>query len=299
MIELEPKDFALQLSIYVHQWIVGLQPIEFFSSLKEFSDRGTPFYTHLCNYHTAMSDFVQVTILYGVKKEVRLNSLKYFVEVAVECRARNDYFNLSAILCGLSSGPVQRLHSLWAMDTKLADKLKKASDGFFPSGHLYRTALKTLVADGDFFIPDITQISRDIIHTLENPAYLSASHHDSYKSGKKKGDLPLVNLDRLRFLDKLFHVLRASQKFRLAYWVEVDEATNKFLTLLNRYKPNTDFHDTFYYDRANDLEQRTMKKKWNRQRRGSLALNSQEKETSSISKASASSTGVMKYFYNK
>lgn len=297
MIELEPKDFALQLSIYVHHWIVGLQPIEFFSSLKEFADRDTPFYTHLCNYHTAFSDFVQVTVLYGVKKEVRLGSLKYFVEVAMECRARNDYFNLSAILCGLSSGPVQRLHSLWAMDTKLAEKLRKASDGFFPSGNLYRTALKTLVADGEFFIPDITQISRDIIHTMENPVYLSASHHDSYKSGKRKGDLPLVNLDRLRFLDKLFHVLRASQKFRLANWVEVDEPTNNFLTLLNRFKPNQDFHDTFYYDRASELEQRTQKKKGNRQKRGSLVINSLE--TSSISKASGGSSGVMKYFYNK
>lgn len=248
-INLNPKAFALQLTAYLHTQFLALRVPEFFHV--DMKAIPAPNLAHLINYQMALANFVQITVLYGITRTARLGSLRFFIDVATELRERNDFYSLNAILCGINAGPIRHLHSLWTKDSKLDEQVDRAQAGFFPISKWYRDRIQHFLANNIFFVPDLSVIQRDVALTLEHlPAFLQSAD-----IGHRSSRLPpLVNIDRLRTLERILVVPRGAQKFKLGEWVRIDPDTERFLYLLNDYTPDDESQKDAYYARAEELE---------------------------------------------
>lgn len=173
---------------------------------------------------------------------------------------------------------MSKLRSHWSSERSLGERLVKAQYKSFGMNS-YKEQIASLLANKEFFIPDfgnsifsfhfinLTKIDKklnSVANYMDNTLeYLDEDDTD----GMVTEDL--VNLRRIRALDQLFHVVRASQKF--PDLASEDPDCFKFFKLLTAYKTDPLGVENVYYDRVRELE---MTKTTSKRRSGILKTSS-------------------------
>lgn len=154
-------------------------------------------------------------------------------------------------MCALQSGPILHLAHLWNNDSGLGKKLLQCQHNFFPSKAKHRSHIDQLIEKNEFFIPDLIGMLGEITHIMDgNPDNLSPEMIPEVAPAPQ----PLINIMKLRMLDRIFNIIRYSQKFQMTGWIKADEASDEFLSLLAQYKVNMDIQLHNYYARTEYLE---------------------------------------------
>ncbi|KAF5384966.1 hypothetical protein D9615_001164 [Tricholomella constricta] len=165
LIKLDPVDIAEQLTLLESKRYVKVTPHD----CLRHSGKQPPSESNLaafCCTHDQVVSWVKVSILSNDTSKKRADTIEFWIKVAEKCKAMNNLASMSAVINGLSSTVITRLHLTWAHVGR-----KSALDGLLrhnePTGGFsgYRTLLQQVEGP---CVPFISMFLTDLVHIQDH-----------------------------------------------------------------------------------------------------------------------------------
>ncbi|ORX86461.1 ras GEF [Anaeromyces robustus] len=196
------KEFARQLTLIESEYYKSVTGTECLDQIwgskrkKEFKHETDvldyPNVTRMINHTNQLTTWVASCILNSENLKERENTLKYFTILANECYKINNFNGVTAIVAGLSMGPVYRLHNTWRLFQEKNKELNEIyitiSDLVSPKGQYsnYRKKLKELDDKKEEIMPFLGVYFTDLTFVeLGNEDYIDKALNINFEKRRK------------------------------------------------------------------------------------------------------------------
>lgn len=138
-LQIEPREFARQLTLCDHSKFQGVHPVEYVIRLWEGNGDNTKNLTALIDWFNKVSFQVATLICVQPHVKKRAGIADNFIKVAKECLKMRNYNSTMAILSGLSNASVRRLKKTWALVPPKSLETMQQIETTMTSAFNYRT----------------------------------------------------------------------------------------------------------------------------------------------------------------
>jgi len=196
------KEFARQLTLIESEYYKSITGTECLDQIwgqkrqKEFKRENDkldyPNVSKMICHTNQLTTWVASCVLNCESLKERENVLKYFTQLANECYNINNFNGVTAIVAGLSMGPVYRLHNTWRVfndkNKELSEKYAFVSDVVSPKGQYsnYRKKLKELDDKKEQIMPFLGVYFTDLTFVeLGNADYIDKNGIINFEKRRK------------------------------------------------------------------------------------------------------------------
>ncbi|ORX45619.1 ras GEF [Piromyces finnis] len=196
------KEFARQLTLIESEYYKSVTGTECLDQIwgtkrqKEFKQPSDvleyPNVSRMIFHTNQLTTWVASCVLNSEILKERENTLKYFAQLAIECSKINNFNGVTAIVAGLSMGPVYRLHNTWRVfnekNKELSESYSNVSDLVSPKGQYsnYRKKLKELDDKNEQIMPFLGVYFTDLTFVeLGNADYIAKTSNINFEKRRK------------------------------------------------------------------------------------------------------------------
>ncbi|KAG5639548.1 hypothetical protein H0H81_012219 [Sphagnurus paluster] len=165
LLKLDPIDVAEQLTLLEYRRYVRVTPQDCLGHSNRQAS-GESNLTTFCGTHDRVVSWVKVSILSHDGLGKRASTIEFWIKVAEKCKLMNNFASMSAVIIGLSSTVISRLHLTWAHVSRknTLDALLKYNE---PTGGFagYRSLLQAVEGP---CVPFIIMYLTDLVHIQDH-----------------------------------------------------------------------------------------------------------------------------------
>ncbi|KAI8924505.1 ras guanine nucleotide exchange factor domain-containing protein [Entophlyctis helioformis] len=205
--DIDPQEMARQLTLVEFELFARVKPYECLDQIWDGHRRkeaqaikganpkrhdpnsGNTDISKLIQHTNQLSFWIATNIASQDNLKMRMNIVKYFVQVAMHCRELNNLTGVTTIIGAFTMSPISRLHKTWKIledkHPKISDAYKELADIVSPRFQYanYRKVLKEMAPPAipflGVYLTDLTFIE------LGNPDFLPDSHFINFEKRRK------------------------------------------------------------------------------------------------------------------
>ncbi|EGO31129.1 hypothetical protein SERLADRAFT_344874 [Serpula lacrymans var. lacrymans S7.9] len=213
-----PDELVEQLCLIEHKYYANIRPQECLNWAKLQTGEEVENITTFCHTHDQLSAWVKVSVLNSDVLGKRADVIDFWIRVADKCRNVHNFHSMSAVMAGLSSVVIARLHLTWSHCSRKSqyDALVKVCDPLNGSSG-YKCLLTS--TEGPC-IPYVRTFLTDVIQ-------IQGQYNDTIPLSASQGDVAFISFTkRQRWHETVTTMLRYQSK---PYQFVVDPSARSFI----------------------------------------------------------------------
>ncbi|KAA1471413.1 ras GEF [Dentipellis sp. KUC8613] len=240
LLRLDSSDLAYHLSLYEFRLYAKIKLPECFKYIRKHSGPEVRNLEAFCKTHEKLANWVKLSILENDGLNKRANIVDFWIRVAEKCKALHNYSSMSAIVAGLSSVAVSRLHFTWLHSGREA-RLEPLVKYNAPAGNYSFLRAELEAVDGPC-VPFLGMY-------LKSMVYISDQHSDSI-TVTPSGSTTFINFVKRQ---KWYEVVTAMLRFQAKpYNIQENPETTTFMRVQMAHAANTE--DQWFWTRSEEVQ---------------------------------------------